>query len=516
MTRAATPVNFTVTLAGRPGSSASQLTHALIGAIAAGQIHDGDRLPSSRTLATSVGLARSVVVNAYEELVAAGFLIARPGGSTYVEEGAGAASRAGAFGTPLPAPAPELPQVPRHVAYDLRPGLADATLISARDWARAVRSAAAPALTPEDLADPGEDFPGTAVHTSHLELRRLLTPHLRRTRGLAVEPDDLFLFPSVGAALEAVTSVCDLAGQDVGFEDPGYTKARIALHAAGARIRPITVDDDGVRAESLRSSDRAVYVTPAHQFPLGGRMPVSRRTELLDWAGTHQALVLEDDYDGEFRYDVPPLPPLRSMPTGAEHVVYFGTSAKVLTRALRVSWVALPSRYRAPMNQHLVRSGDTVSELSTAVLRTYLATGALTRHQARAMRTYRARQARFVAACYELIPGVRALGIEAGLHVVLTFDGGIDDVAAASLLADAGLACYPLSSFYARPEAADRTGLVCGYSRLPETKAVRAARLIASAARELNSGQPIGQGELCSNAITDGEIGVSARTWVDV
>src|SRR5262249_55758760 len=155
---------------------------------------------------------------------------------------------------------------------------------------------------------------------------------------------------------------------------------------------------------------------PAHQFPLGGRMPVRRRADLLAWASDSGALVLEDDYDGEFRYDVPPLTPLRSMPAAADRVVYFGTSSKILSRGLRVSWAVPPARFRGGMATYLDRSGEAVSQVAAASLASFIGTGALTRHHPRAMRTYRARQARFVAACRELIPGARALGIEAGLH----------------------------------------------------------------------------------------------------
>jgi GntR family transcriptional regulator / MocR family aminotransferase len=475
--RTATPVNFTLNLPGRAGPAASRLARALTEAIAGGQLHDGDPLPSSRTLAATVAVARSAVVSAYEELTAAGLLATRPGGHTYVERGAAAAARAGAFGTPLPPPARRPRPQTQPIAYDLRPGRADTRLISERDWTRSMRLAAAPAREPGEEPD---DTPGT-LRASHADLRRELASHLRRARGLAVDPDDVFVFPSVSVALAAVAAVTGLAGRQVAFEDPGYAKGRLALAGAGARIRPVPVDYDGIRAPDLRRADRAVYVTPAHQYPLGGRMPVTGRAELLAWAAAHGALVLEDDYDGEFRYGVPPLPPLRSLPAGAEHVAYFGTSSKVLSHVLRVSWAVLPARFRDAMWRQLEQSGDFVSQVSAALLASYIATGALTRHQARAMRTYSARQACFVAACRQHIPGVAALGIEAGLHVVLTFGARIDDLALADRLARAGLACSPLSVMYAEPAAARLTGLVCGYSRLPETRAPAAAGLIAQA-----------------------------------
>jgi GntR family transcriptional regulator/MocR family aminotransferase len=508
--RTAVPVSFTLDLTGRTGPRPDQVARALVEAIAAGQVHDGDRLPSTRTLAATFGLARTAVVGAYEELTAAGFLAARPGGATYVEQGAAAAARAGAFGvagveasgvgagsaagaqTPSVAGArtPRVTEPGRsslsaagtfgvaegppvrsnldedgQVRYDLRPGLADAGLISERDWARAMRLAASPGRRAPDL-------------------REELAGHLRRFRGLAVDPADIFLFPSVSSALRAVAVTCGLTGAPVAFEDPGYAKARLALGEAGAVIRAVPVDDDGIRAEDLRADDRACYVTPAHQFPLGGRMPVRRRVALLEWAAAGGALVLEDDYDGEFRYDVPPLTPLRSMPAAAGHVVYLGTSSKILSRGLRVSWAVLPARFRGAMARYLDAAGEEVSQVPAAFLASFIASGALTRHHSRAMRTYRARQARFVAACREHIPAARVLGIEAGLHLTLVFGEELDDVAAVARLAEAGLACLPLSAFSAMPPGSwgppesRRSGLICGYSLLPETAAVPAATLI--------------------------------------
>src|ERR1700755_2504384 len=216
--RTATPVNFTLDLNGRSGPRSSQVAHALIDAIARGQVHDGDRLSCTRTLAVTFGLARTAVVAAYEELTAAGFLVARPGGSTHVERGAGDAARAGAFGTVLsgasgaglPSPAPSAPHPATPIAYDLRPGLADPGLISQRDWTRASRLAASPARQPP------------------LDLRDQLTGHLRRARGLAVDPADIFLFPSVSNALRAVAVTCGLGRQAVAVEDSGYAQGRLA------------------------------------------------------------------------------------------------------------------------------------------------------------------------------------------------------------------------------------------------------------------------------------------------
>src|SRR5690242_5213035 len=178
--RTATPVNFTLDLNGRSGPRSSQVARALIDAIARGQVHDGDRLPSTRTLAATFGLPRTAAVGAYEELTAAGFLVARPGGSTFVEHGAGAAARAGAFGRAPEPPASRLSRQDPRIDYDLRPGQPDTGLINERDWLRAMRLAASPARRPHDGTG---DNGGHLTHASHAEVREQLCGYLRRARG---------------------------------------------------------------------------------------------------------------------------------------------------------------------------------------------------------------------------------------------------------------------------------------------------------------------------------------------
>ena len=159
--------------------------------------------------------------------------------------------------------------------------------------------------------------------------------------------------PGVAAGLRPLLLGAGLAGRTVAVEDPGYRDPQGALADIGATARPVPVDDDGLDPTLLRDDDAAVYLTPAHQFPLGARMCVDRRCEVLDWARATGGLVLEDDYDGEFRYDVSPLPALRSLPGAAEHVVYLGTASKVLSPSLRIAWAVLPERLREPVEQRL-------------------------------------------------------------------------------------------------------------------------------------------------------------------
>jgi GntR family transcriptional regulator / MocR family aminotransferase len=480
----------------------------MVRAIAAGQLADGDVVPSTRMVAASLGIARSVVVEAYGELTAAGFFATRTGGGTWVERGASRAARAGALAStgispgaspsPRPSPGPdpppaavpqaEPPAEPRtRPEFDLRPGMADTTLIDQREWSRAWRIAAKRALIAAgDVADQPEPGLAEGGRQASAGPARSVAAYLRQTRGLAADPDDLFFFPSVSSAigvLAGATSVRGRGGRTLAFENPGYHIGCQAFAAGGAHVRAVPVDGEGLRADKLRPSDWGAYVTPAHQFPTGSRMSVSRRSALLDWAARTDGLIFEDDYDGEFRYDVPPMPPLKAMSNGGrrDRVVYIGTSSKILTPQLRVAWAIVPAWLRAPVADSQRRSGAQVSMVAAAALASLIDSRALTRQINRAQRVYAARQARFAAACRSQLTGVRLLGIDAGMHILLALPDDVDDAALAAELASRGVACSYLSLYNHGDLGTCGSGLVCGYANLQETRAAEAVSRIREA-----------------------------------
>lgn len=448
-----------------------RIAAAVIEQIRRGRLGPGDALPSTRSLAADLGVARSSVVDAYDELAAAGYTTARLGSGTRIAAGADAAAHAGAAshvaagGATTVAPLAPRQQQP---AWDLTPGHPDPGLISTTDWRRAWRAAAA-APVPATAAGPD----------GHAELRRALAGHLRRTRGILADPGELVIVPGVASALRTVTAAAGLTGRDIAFEEPGYDEARRAFEMSGARTRAVAVDGDGLDPGSLRDSDSAVYCTPAHQYPLGARLPVPRRARLVQWAIRTGGLLIEDDYDGEFRYDVSALPALRGIDGGRDCVVYIGTASKVLTPALRVAWLLPPPGLRESVADTLERSGESVCGVTTFALARFIESGALTRHLARAARTYSARRSALVAALGRRCAGLRLEGVEAGLHMVLRLDEGIDDTAIAATLGERGVTVAPLSAYFAGAPGA--RGLVCGYARLPETQADTVAELIAGA-----------------------------------
>jgi GntR family transcriptional regulator/MocR family aminotransferase len=299
-------------------------------------------------------------------------------------------------------------------------------------------------------------------------------------RGIAVDADALLVVPGVAATLNALPAATGLVDRRVALEDPGYAEAWTAFDRAGVRLSAVPVDDDGLDPDRIPPRTAAVYVTPSHQYPLGARMPVTRRVDLLAWAERHDGLVIEDDYDGEFRYDVSPLPALRSLPGAEDRVLYIGTASKLIAPTLRVAWLLPPPHLLEPLRRELHRRELVVNEATGLALADFFASGAATTHHARASRTYAARRAALVDALREELPHLHVTGVDAGLHVVLRLPDESSDHEVADALAARGVAANPLSAY---AFADDRVGLVLCYAGLPETQARAAARELAAVVR---------------------------------
>ncbi|AVZ40743.1 MULTISPECIES: PLP-dependent aminotransferase family protein [unclassified Dietzia] len=451
-------------------SGAADLVDAVIDLVSDGSLVDGDRLPSTRALAGQTGLSRGTVVRAFDELSAAGFVDSVQGSGTRVADGAGEAARAGArtrgrgdtsssshsshapssrSSPSLSSPVPEARQ--GRSARDLRPGIPDAALVDERAWRSAVRAAAARGLAG---LNPWEEPSPT--------LRSALAGHLRRHRGIAAA--DPVLFDSSRSAIAALCSAFVAAHGPVPFhmEDPGYRGALLMAREQGLEARFHPVEPGGLDAARLGSGRGIVFTTPAHHFPLGHRMSVNRRVALVDWAHRTGSLVIEDDYDGEFRYGVAPLPALATLPAAAGHVAYVGTSSKSVAPDLRVAWCLPPPALRREVDRWLVVHRRGPSTLSAEALGAFIASGAMDRHLARAARVYGDRRHHLVSALARHCPELRVTGVEAGLHLCVLLPGHDDDEVVREL-ERAGWRTRALSGQSARNPTA---GLVLSYSRL--------------------------------------------------
>lgn len=468
---------------GSPVPLGVQLVDGLRRRLLGGGLRPGDPMPSTRAFATALGISRSVVVTAYDQLAGEGYLDTRQGAVTrvaelqpQVERAADAATSArpagaGSSATSAGATAPSQPRL------NLLPGRPSTSRIDSRAWRAAWRRAAA-------LEIPADSPPPFGVP----RLRTEIADHLRHARGLACSPDDIVVTAGTSEALGLVASVlAQTAGRapDLAIEDPGYPSARRLFERRGVRTHPVAAAGDGFDVSALRRLPvvpAAVMVTPSHQYPLGGRLPVATRLELLAWAGVHDALVIEDDYDSEFRHLGPPLPALASLDdTG--RVVLIGSFSKVLTPWIRLGYLVLPSANQ-PLREAIAASRDDeacpVPGVAQHAMAELLAGGAVRRHIAVARREYAHRRG-LVLAALDGLPGAPLSGLDGGLHAVLELPDAAASAALVTRLASEGVAVAPLSDYSAAPGTGRRHGIVFGYAAPSDSQLVEALGRIRGA-----------------------------------
>lgn len=438
-----------VELAG-PGGRRAALIRALREAVRGGRLPPGTRLPPYRSLAADLGVARNTVADAYAELVAEGWLTARQGSGTRVADRTAPLRPAGR--TPVKAPLPA--RGPRH---DLRQGTPDASSFPRAAWLASYRRALQQA--PNEVFGPGDP-------AGRRELREALTEYLARARGVRTEPDRIVICSGFGHALRLLFApgVGVLRGP-LAVEAYGLDFHRGLLAAAGVRTVPLPLDADGARVERL-ARERAVLLTPAHQFPTGGPLHASRRTAVIDWARARDGVLLEDDYDGEFRYDRKPVGAVQGL--DPERVIHLGSVSKSLSPALRLGWMVLPERY---VDGVLAAKGEReawASVLDQLSLADLIVSGGYDRHVRRMRQRYRGRRDRLVEALAARAPHVEVTGVAAGLHAVLRLPPGTER-SALKAAAWQGVALDGLAAFrHPATDMAAQDGLVVGYATPPE------------------------------------------------
>ncbi|WP_326713548.1 PLP-dependent aminotransferase family protein [Streptomyces sp. NBC_01474] len=429
------------------GSRRAALMGALRDAVRSGRLAPGTRLPPYRSLAADLGIARNTVADAYAELVAEGWLTARQGSGTRVAERAGPPAPGR-----IPKKGPARTHGPRH---DLRQGTPDASSFPRAEWAAAYRRAL--------RAAPNEAF-GPGDPQGRVELREALTEYLARARGVRTEPDRIVICSGFAHALRLLFDGRVLRGP-LAVESYGLGFHRAILTAAGVRTLPLTLDEHGARVGELTaaaSRARVALLTPAHQFPTGGPLHAERRTAAVDWARARGGLIVEDDYDGEFRYDRRPVGAVQGL--DPERVAYVGSVSKSLSPALRLGWMVLP---QGLVGDAVAAKGEREAWASVPdqlALADFLLSGAYDRHVRRMRQRYRGRRDRLVEALAERAPGVAVTGIAAGLHAVLRLPPETER-SVVKAAAWGGVALDGLAEFR-HPEATmpHADGLVVGYS----------------------------------------------------
>jgi GntR family transcriptional regulator / MocR family aminotransferase len=424
-------------------------------AITSGRLQPGDRLPTSRDLAREQGVARSTIVLVYSRLTAEGFLETRIGDGTFVALHAEPTDRqrrptSTALAPRRRAPTPARPLPVTALAIDLRSGRPDPKLFPLVDWRRCVVNALQ--SPPPGYGDPA----GLPV------LRRVLAAWITRSRGVVTTAEQVVVTSGAQQAFDLFARVLFTPGDTVSIEEPGYPLIRRAFQHHELRVVPVPIDRDGIAVDQLPANTRAVYVTPSHQSPTGVTMSAARRRALLEFADNHDAAIIEDDYDTEYRHVDRPLEPIQRLDTTGR-VLYVATFSKTLSPSLRLGFTIVPESLVEPLSDSRALTDTQPPHLTQAALAAFIAEGHLDRHLRRTRRVYRARHDVVVAHITQLhadglIPAPYCSN--AGLHSMISLHESCDANAITTRLAARGIAVDTSAQWWSMNP---RPGLVIGF-----------------------------------------------------
>lgn len=449
-----------------------RLERAIRAAVQDGRIPAGSALPPSRALAETLGVSRWVVTETYGQLVAEGLLEATVGSGTRVPAGAQHPSprreRAGA--RPLRAEY-------RRPRYDLGPGVPDLRHVPRARWANAVRSAL-DLLPDAELA--------VVDRLGHPLARTAVADYLVRSRRAVAAPDDVIITHGATDGMSGVVAGLRAAGhRSLLVEDPSWGRLREVAASAGLTPVPVPVDRDGIDVDALvaaaaRTGARAALITPAHQFPLGAALSPARREAIVRWARQVDGLLIEDDYDAEFRYDRRPIAALQGL--APERVVLVGSLSKSVAQAFGLGWAVMPAGVR-----ERVRLGESArpSTLDQVALARFIETGDLERHLRAARGRFKRRRAALLAALGRDLPELEVTGVAAGMHAVLALPPGVRAIDVGTLAAELEVAVSDLARYRASSGTSTPEALVLGYGNLSDALIDEAVARLARVIRSL-------------------------------
>jgi len=465
-----------------PGTLVEQIYAALRAAILNGSLRPGSRLPSTRALAAESGVSRTTTQAAFDQLISEGYLETRPGSGTYVAaelpDGSMAASRTAAtsasdtatamrlsaFGRTISERRLGVPNPDYPVRFNFRYGLPPVESFPYDIWRRLMNRQIQNISLRSLRYGPAEGAQ---------RLREAIAAYLARSRGVICTAGQVVVTNGSQQAIDLTARLLVESGDLVVIEDPHYQGARNVFAAAGARMVPCPVDSDGLDPDFLPAADagvRVVYVTPSHQFPAGGVMPIARRLALLDWAGRSGAVIFEDDYDSEYRYDGRPIPALQGL-DGGGRVVYAGTFSKVMFPSLRIGYVVLPPGLLGPFAAAKWLADRHSPTIEQETLAAFIGEGHFERHlrRSRAANASR-REALLAALAEEFGDRIQISGSNAGIHVVVWFSDVPADLTASIVTAARaeGVGVNPVAPYYLNPPAV--AGFLVGYASLSEAE----------------------------------------------
>ena len=444
----------------RRGRLRRSLTEALRSAIQEGRLPAATVLPSSRRLAIDLGVSRGVVTDAYDQLASEGYLEVKPRSAPVVA--------AVAMGPP-----PTAEPAPRRWRFDFSATTPDVGLFPRRMWTRAVERALR--VAPDAALDYGDG-------RGRIELRMALSSYLARVRGVRVDPGRIVVTQGFGHGLDLLCRVLAESGATtVAMETPSHPELWQTITRSGLRLAACSVDSDGVRTDELEMLDAdAAVVAPAHQFPTGVVMAPARRLALVGWAAARNALVIEDDYDAEFRYDRAAVGAVQGL--DPERVAHIGTASKTFAPGVRLGWMSLPAELVEQVRVRRVLSDSGTPAIDQLALADLLSTGEYERHVVRARHEYRHRRDRLVRALAKKLPRLQFGGAAAGMQLLLQLPDNVDDVALADAAASRGIGVRALSPLHLNRSS--QRGLLLGYGRLSESRIEAAVGALSSVITE--------------------------------
>ncbi|HEX2265697.1 MAG TPA: PLP-dependent aminotransferase family protein [Solirubrobacterales bacterium] len=436
-----------------------QIERAIRDGIREGTLAAGTRLPSTRGLAAELGVSRGVVSEAYGQLAAEGYLLTRQGAPVQVARTV----------RPVRPSEPAESLLPSY-RYHFHPGLPDLAAFPRDRWLRSLRAAWSRApLDAVGYPDP-RGVPA---------LRQTLAGHLGRVRGVAADPEQLLICSGFSQAFSLLCRwLAERGTERVALEDPGWHRHRLIVEQAGLEVVPVPVDEEGLRVEALEETGADVaLVTPAHQFPTGRVLSSERRAALVDWAERGERLIVEDDYDSEYRYDRTAIGALQGL--SPERVVYIGSASKRLTPGMRVGWMQMPTWLAWPLIQTKTIEDGGSEVIGQLALQDFIERGELDRHLRRTRLLYERRREALAEALAEHLPDARLGEGAAGLYETVTLPAGVEEapVIAAAAEREVGVEGFSLHSFTAPAAPA----LVLGFACLPDAAINRGVRLLAEA-----------------------------------
>jgi len=423
--------------------------------IVAGHILAGHRLPPSRKLAQELGVSRTTIVTAYEQLEAEGFVQGKPGAGVYVTEIGEVESRS-------PSPPKPIVKKPTHPSRKaFHPGQMDERLFPYQKWAQCVSKVAR--TDPKALvmsSDPFGDF----------ELRVEICRYLADWRGVKASPDQVMMTAGSGDALEMCVRTLLKAGDTLALEDPGYPPLRTFVESYGLKACWLDTDEHGVLPPTTKV--KMTILTPSSHFPLGGALPQARRNAFLKWAARVDSWIIEDDYDSEFRYAGRPIPALASLDT-QNRTLYVGSFSKIFSNGLRLGFVVIPKHKIADFAQSLRQFGAKASVAPQRALALFMQSGDFYRHIRRVRRIYGERRTVLMGLIDEHLGDIGTYeDHRAGMQIAVKLAPGFEDKTIAKVAAEKGVTCFALSTYYA--SKSPQQGLLLGFCSFTEDEMRRA------------------------------------------